>query len=97
MDAITILNQGGIICDNPKCDFKDSTVTDFPSYINKPCPKCGENLLTQEDFEAHEKMIAMVTLLNEVLPPVTPEDEKDMSHMSVHYHAGKLTIETKAD
>lgn len=95
MEAITILNGGGIMCDNPKCDFTDPTVTDFPSYINKPCPKCGENLLTEEDFKVHENMMAMIKLINEVLPEVTPEDEKDMAHMSVHYHAGKLTVETK--
>jgi hypothetical protein len=42
----------GIKCDNPKCDFVDKSVTsdDYELWLNKPCPKCGENLLTEDDF-----------------------------------------------
>ena len=43
----------GIKCDNPSCDYKDMGVKfeDYPDYINKPCPKCGSVLLTQEDHD----------------------------------------------
>jgi len=44
----------GIKCDNPDCDFVDDSVTwdDYDKtvseWLNRPCPKCGTNLLTQE-------------------------------------------------
>lgn len=46
------LEAGGIKCDNPECDYRDDTVKmeDWESYVNKPCPECGENLFTEEDY-----------------------------------------------
>lgn len=42
----------GIKCDNTKCDFIDKTVTlkDLDKWFDKPCPKCGTNLLPKDDF-----------------------------------------------
>ena len=37
----------GIVCDNPKCDYRDDTVKfeDYPNYVDRPCPKCKENFI----------------------------------------------------
>lgn len=42
----------GIKCDNTKCDFVDKTVSlkDIDNWIDKPCPKCGTNLLPKDDL-----------------------------------------------
>lgn len=47
------LSEGNIKCDNSSCDYVVNNVKweDTESYLNKPCPKCGENLLTEEDYE----------------------------------------------
>jgi hypothetical protein len=44
---------GGIRCDNTNCDYLNEAVplSEYPKWINKPCPKCGENLLTEKDFK----------------------------------------------
>jgi len=46
----------GIKCD--KCKFSDPTVKyeDYDKWLNKPCPDCGENLLTQEDYNFCKQM-----------------------------------------
>lgn len=43
----------GLKCDNINCDWKDTNITfdQMSSWINKPCPKCGENVLTYEDHK----------------------------------------------
>ena len=43
----------GIKCDNEDCDYHDDSVDrdNYPAYVNKPCPECGANLLTQEDYD----------------------------------------------
>lgn len=43
----------GIKCDAPGCGFRDDTVeaAHFEQWLNKPCPKCGANLLTQADYD----------------------------------------------
>jgi hypothetical protein len=68
---------GGIKCDNPKCDFldKDVAVADYPGWVNKPCPKCGENLLTEEDYNNTKLLLGMADLIN----GLTPEELKEFN------------------
>lgn len=44
---------GGIQCDTKGCDYRDDSVKveEYPEWLNKPCPKCSGNLLTQADFD----------------------------------------------
>lgn len=44
----------GIKCDASGCDFRDETVqvAHYEQWLNKPCPKCGANLLTQADYDS---------------------------------------------
>lgn len=56
-------------CDNPRCDFKVKNESGDPyvnidEYLNVPCPKCGENLLTEEDLHNYTKFIRMVKWWN---------------------------------
>jgi hypothetical protein len=63
--------SGGLQCDSPSCDWTDPTiqVEDYKSWLNAPCPKCGENVLTQEDLNSVLNVIQMVDLINKL-----PED-----------------------
>ena len=62
MELIEIKNMGGIKCDNPLCDYvnKDVHITDYIDYINKPCPCCGENLLTEEVYKQNRFFYAKI-------------------------------------
>ena len=58
-----------IICDNEKCDYKIPNETKDPNveskqYINMPCPKCGENLLTQEDYNSATALMRTINWCN---------------------------------
>lgn len=48
----------GIKCDTPNCGYSDMTVksSDYHNWLNKPCPKCSANLLTQKDYDIVQKM-----------------------------------------
>lgn len=61
MNNETNLVGGGLKCDNPSCDFVDMSIEieDYDNWLNAPCPKCGANLLTQEDLDA-VKMIILI-------------------------------------
>ena len=61
----------GIKCDNKKCDFKDMSVPykDYPKWINKPCPKCGANLLTVHDYKICKTVMALSKLFNNANVP----------------------------
>jgi len=66
MDALS-LNIKGIKCDNSNCDYYDMEVPfeDYDNWLDKPCPKCGMNLLTQEDYNNIKMLICIKDFVNE--------------------------------
>lgn len=70
-DALRV-GISGIKCDTPTCDFidMDVKVEEYPQWLNKPCPKCGANLLTQEDYNTVTVMMDMMKMMNSIFPQV---------------------------
>lgn len=66
----TTLTISGIKCDNKTCDYTNESVSfaDYENWVNKPCPCCGDNLLTEEDLNTVKLMAAMVQIANETAP-----------------------------
>ncbi len=66
----TELDISGLKCDNPTCNYNDPSVplSDYESNINKPCPDCGESLLTQSDYDKTIQMVQAVEVLNKISP-----------------------------
>ena len=56
-----VLTFTGLKCDNPLCDFKDETIPfkEYPNYLNKNCPKCGEILLTKADYRTCKRLVML--------------------------------------
>lgn len=84
------VNGGGIKCDNQECDFVDDTasIENYADWLNKPCPKCGENLLTQADYNSITAFMELVNLLNadETLQELTDKaDESEFIEIGVKF------------
>lgn len=76
----------GIKCDNEQCDYRDDSVEfkDYPNWLNKACPKCGQNLLTQEEYDACIGFTNMVDTFSNNLPEDFLKDaEKMMAEMNL--------------
>ena len=92
-------------CDNPACDYtvlnenKDPNNPDLKEYLNKPCPKCGENLLTEKDYKSFKRMIKIIATINKVARflGMKPKPEDDQILVSVGCHDGNYTIKIKED
>ncbi len=56
----------GLKCD--KCLYRDDSVpfSDYYNSIDKPCPKCGANLLTEKQYDECIKMYKTVEIVNKV-------------------------------
>lgn len=67
-NIIVIEKSGGIQCDS--CDWDDPNVPtqEYANWINKPCPKCGANLLTQEDFDRTQAFMQAIDVINSIPP-----------------------------
>lgn len=74
------LTSGGLKCDNVNCDWIDESVTldDYKNWIDKPCPKCGKNVLTREDYMNVQMVIATVDILNSISPEELLENSKQV-------------------
>lgn len=77
MDKAIEFEIKGLKCDNKECDYTDMNVPfeDYEACVGKPCPKCGESLLTKEDFMSCSIIHTMIDNLNKFLP-ATPEGSK---------------------
>ncbi len=67
------LEISGIKCDTPHCNYRDDSVKfeDYNKWINRPCPICARNLLTQQDYERCNKMhriVKIITVLRWINP-----------------------------
>lgn len=61
------LTISGIKCDY--CDYRDDSVefSDYPKWLDKPCPHCGHNLLTETDYYRCLKTYNIVDKYNKVI------------------------------
>jgi len=59
MENNTLVKISGLKCDNPNCDYNDPSikVEDYEKWIDAPCPKCGQSLLTQADYDTVQKIL----------------------------------------
>lgn len=104
------LLQSGLKCDNPSCDWQDRTIphTEYVNYINSPCPKCAENILTEDDYKMAMYFHSLVDVINdmsdeeidafynEIENPIFPADKK--LKVTVDLHNGvTFNIEEDAD
>lgn len=64
------MNVKGIKCDNKDCNYNNMEVEfkEYKEWLNKPCPICGCNLLTEKDYKTTVTMMNMVNILNKILP-----------------------------
>ena len=67
MKNIEIVEESqGLQCDNPKCDWTDATIgmKTMKDWINRPCPKCGENVLTEHDYNLAKSLDDIIAFVN---------------------------------
>ena len=77
----------GLKCDNPDCDYvnMDIKVEDYKKWVNKPCPKCGENLLTEDDYNFVMIMLNITDKFNKIFPKV--QDDEKLIEMDVNLNS----------
>lgn len=88
----------GIKCDNPNCDYKNMSVNieNFKDWHNKPCPKCGENLLGDVDYVFAKFSIGVSKIINKVLPKRKKDEPDSILTVSKDFD-GKLKCTIKDD
>ncbi len=88
------LNVGGLKCDNIKCDYVDMSIPreKYIDYIDFPCPKCGESLLTREDYVnvliMEDAVNCVNALASEDIEKYATDEEKKILSWIVDTHKG---------
>lgn len=101
------LQETGLKCDNPTCDWKDESITSdqMIAHINAECPKCGENILTEEDYNNYMTVINIIksveAMSDEEIESLTggiKDLNEDIYRMTIDTHKGiHLTVEKLED
>ncbi len=81
----------GIKCDTTGCSYEDMSVTvsQYPEWVNRPCPKCGGNLLTEADFNTVQIMIGLTDTINRV---DFGETEGEITETQVHFDGSGVPV-----
>ena len=91
-------NEAAITCDNKDCDLEIKAtsikgydpqypISSIRPFINVGCPCCGENLLTEHDFNLALKFYTSVNWLNRWFSWITIFiKEKNMVEKKVSFH-----------
>lgn len=63
-----MLSLGGIKCSNPKCFYRDEDlkIEEYKLWVNKPCPQCGEILLTEDDMRTVQLLAGSISIANKL-------------------------------
>jgi len=91
-NLIEIKQENLIECDNQNCDYVIENQSKYPNesikqYVNKPCPECGENLLTVKDYLDSEKFMRVLNWMNKWFSWITifiPKKYETKSTAKVH-------------
>lgn len=89
------LNIMGIKCDH--CDYKEPDVkfVDYEKWLNKPCPKCGENLLTEADLNSLKALIQISDVANQLFPDGFDGDKRKAKMFIEMNGTGKMDLKLK--
>jgi transcription initiation factor IIE alpha subunit len=83
-----------IVCDNVCCDYEIpfQEKLDLVDYVDKPCPDCGDNLLTMEDYALSLKLEKTIKFINKWFSWMTlfmgKVKKEDYTRATVHVHNG---------
>lgn len=60
----------GIKCDKQSCGFRDDSVKveDYDKWLNKTCPKCNSNLLSETKYSNAQLLIKANRIINNMRP-----------------------------
>ena len=93
---IEVSQENLVVCDNPSCDHKVPFTADKHDHlihelINCPCPKCGENLLTEADYLQYMKARKTIAWINKWFSWIAYfyskdswENKRKSTYMKVH-------------
>lgn len=86
----------GLKCDAAGCDFTDPSGAPDESSLNRPCPKCGANLLTEADLAAVRLLQYVAHAMNAEMGPA-PDDAKYALIPVKFDGTGKMEFEDPVD
>ena len=82
-------------CDADGCDHVQKVEVITADHVGMPCPICGANLLTEEDWQAWKPFQALLAAVGKVAGGQS--DQADRVGVRVGLHGAKTTIEFDRD
>lgn len=81
-------------CDAEGCDHVEYMDRITQEHVDKPCPKCGANLLTQADHDHFEMIQNLMAVVQATIPET---GEEDKIPLDINVHDGKVRMKIGDD
>lgn len=87
------MSIGGLKCDNKDCDYvnMDIPTENYEQWVGAKCPKCGEILLTEEDYRNTKFLLGVVDLANKIFPKRREDELVATMHVTMD-GSGKMDL-----
>lgn len=81
----------GLKCDNPDCNWEDPSIqlNEYPDWVGKGCPLCGEVVLTNEAWQTVQKIICIENAVNRFSGLLKPLSKKRQTKVGVRFTLDK--------
>lgn len=79
-------------CDAADCDHMEVVETITADMVGKPCPKCGANLLTQNDWDHYEAVFRPYVAALTSAGLIQGAKPGDAGVMRIGFHEGEYTV-----
>lgn len=76
-------------CDAQGCDHVESVGKITADMVGMPCPKCGANLLTEQDWRNWQPFSSLLPAIS----GIDGDEEEQKVNLRVGLHGSKVTIE----
>ena len=80
-------------CDADDCDHVEVVGVITAEMVDMPCPQCGSNLLTSEDWMNWQGLRAIFTAVENVMPEGDSDEPKVAIRVGLHGKKTSIEIE----
>lgn len=93
---VDMASVGELCCDNVACNFVlPEPVAWSKAIIGYPCPKCGESMMTEQDFAATSNLLSLADAVNAAFGDLGSAEPSSQSvRVGIRIHGDKTTITT---
>ena len=90
------MTEFSVNCDD--CGYKEAAQPEqLRDYLDKPCPKCGAIMITEDDVKRMDALIEVINTVNNIVGDVPESDDTEEMCVAIKSENGDLDIHVSSE